>query len=231
MKQLQSFCVPTEGLTAEDIEKVLLLAVEAGAEKGKWVSRLTNCEGIESIGVYTKNYFKYFGVTDGATFFEDSVGAFGEDVIEFTYEDPVDYLEELIYKQKGGKIPLSKIKEAVPKEENEPFVIESIPRFKCTLYIAGNKNTIEEECAEFCEKGACVSIQETSFVYTAGREFGAAISIISYARFPKDHLVLREDTIKLGEFLLEKCHQHTCTVLTDQESIMITRSLDTVKEK
>lgn len=117
------------------------------------------------------------------------------------------------------------------KERKMKTEIKSIKRAKLTIFIAGNKNTIEETCAEYCESGACVSIQETSFVYTAGREFGAAISIISYARFPKDYCELKSNTIKLATLLIERCHQHSCTILTDDESIMITRVLDTVKEK
>ena len=102
---------------------------------------------------------------------------------------------------------------------------------KFTIYIAGNKNTIEEACAEYCDKGACVSIQDTTFVYTAGREFGAAISIISYARFPKSNDTLKESSIELANILIERCHQHSCTILSDDESIMVTRVFDNVKEK
>lgn len=111
------------------------------------------------------------------------------------------------------------------------FEINETEAYQCSIYIAGNMNTIEETCPEFCERGACVSIQPTTFVYTTGREFGAEIKFISYARFPKGRDKWNEDAIELAKLLIEKCHQHSCTVIDDQKSIMLTRKFSKVKEK
>lgn len=114
---------------------------------------------------------------------------------------------------------------------NIEFESKSTNPYQVDIHIAGNLMTIEEVCAEFCERGACVSITPQTFVYTAGRETGAKVTFISYARFPKDDDELFNQAEQLARLLLEKCHQHTCTIIDNHVSLMLNRNLSTVKEK
>lgn len=111
------------------------------------------------------------------------------------------------------------------------FDIKSTESYQCDIYIAGNTVTIEETCAAFCEKGACVSITPITYVYTAGRESGAKVTFISYARFPKGRQQWKQDALCLAKQLIKSCHQHSCTVIDDEESLMVTRKLSAIKEK
>ena len=109
--------------------------------------------------------------------------------------------------------------------------IKETEAYQCSIYIAGNLTTIEQVCSEFCERGACVSFQPTTFVYTCGVEHGAEIKFISYTRFPKGREKWKADAISLAEMLLKRCYQHTCTVIDDEKSTMLNRKFTNVKEK
>ena len=99
------------------------------------------------------------------------------------------------------------------------------------IFIAGNYLTIEESCAGWCEKGGCVSITPYTFVYTAGRELGAKITLINYARFPKTYSEMEMDAIELAKLLLVQCKQHSCSVVSEGKSRYLVRNLDTIKTK
>jgi len=111
------------------------------------------------------------------------------------------------------------------------YKLEHTNNYQVDIYIAGNILTIEEVCAKFCESGACVSITPTSFIYTAGRETGAKITIINYARFPKEDIKLKTMALNLAKLLLAECCQHTCSVVDSNSSTMVTRILETEKVK
>lgn len=54
-----------------------------------------------------------------------------------------------------------------------------------TIYVAGDEAHARRVCREFCdERGWCVTVTPTTYVYTDGEESGVAIGIVNYPRFP-----------------------------------------------
>ncbi len=54
------------------------------------------------------------------------------------------------------------------------------------IHIAGDCQKATQFCQSFCDaKGLCVTVTETLYVYTGGREPGVRIGLINYPRFPK----------------------------------------------
>lgn len=101
------------------------------------------------------------------------------------------------------------------------------PTFKATIYMAGDIQTVKNECRKFCyEHGLCVTIKPCDFVYTGGAESGVEVGLINYPRFPVDRLSIRKRAHSLAIHLIEKCSQHTATVVDDEETSWFTRNPD-----
>ena len=77
-------------------------------------------------------------------------------------------------------------------------------------------------CQKYCdEKGFCVSVTETEFVYTNGNEPGAIVGIISYPRFPSNNGDLRDRALELGEILRKACGQYKVSIVMPSEVVML----------
>ena len=102
---------------------------------------------------------------------------------------------------------------------------------KCTygqadIYIAGDITLIKHYCAEYCMSGLCVSVFECEYIYTGGRESGAKITLINYARFPKTQDGITQTAKSIGHFLCVKLHQSSFSVVTPLDSFFISRRDD-----
>jgi len=95
--------------------------------------------------------------------------------------------------------------------------------YSVTIYIAGPIDQIKQQCRKYCEKGLCVTVTPTDYIYTMGEESGAMIGLINYPRFPKDTADIYEEGVKLGEELMFKCHQGSFTIVTPTTSYFFSR--------
>ena len=104
--------------------------------------------------------------------------------------------------------------------------------FWAKIYMAGDLNTIEQVCREWCMKGACVTVTPTNYIYTMGEESGAEIGFIHYPRFAKDQTKVAtmetkkqilESAEELGQELLEKCYQGSFTIMTPDDTFFFSR--------
>ena len=91
------------------------------------------------------------------------------------------------------------------------------------IYIAGPIVQIEQICREYCERGACVTVTPTNYIYTMGEEDGAEVGFINYPRFPKSPEDILEQAEDLGCELLEKCHQGSFTIMTPDRTYFYSR--------
>lgn len=91
------------------------------------------------------------------------------------------------------------------------------------IHIAGSRLAATEACREFCLRGLCVSISEEDFVFTGGMEAGVRIGLINYPRFPKSAEEIEATAIDLARYLIEKLHQQSCTVVSDNRTIWLSR--------
>ena len=89
------------------------------------------------------------------------------------------------------------------------------------IFNVAKESTIKV-CQEYCnDLGLCLSVTDTTFVYTNGNEPGLIIGLINYPRFTSTQHILKQKAIKLAEILLKKLKQERITVVCSDESIMV----------
>lgn len=91
------------------------------------------------------------------------------------------------------------------------------------IHIAGSRAAAIEACREFCLRGLCVSIAEEDFVFTGGMESGVRIGLINYPRFPKSREDIFSVAVELAQFLIERLHQQSCSVVGDTSTVWLSR--------
>jgi len=91
------------------------------------------------------------------------------------------------------------------------------------IYMAGDFAVAKETCRKFVESGLCVNINRLDYIYTFGEQSGFVVELIQYPKFPDtEHSILNKAT-SLMEILLEKCHQKSCTIMTQEDSYYVER--------
>jgi len=80
------------------------------------------------------------------------------------------------------------------------------------IFIAGNVQRAKQLCAEFVEKGACVNVVETEYIYKYGMEQGVIVEFINYPRFPKTPDQVIRDAFQLGKMLMRGLHAGSFTI-------------------
>lgn len=105
----------------------------------------------------------------------------------------------------------------------------SAPTFFARIYIGGDLAFIKQVCRAFCgEKGLCVTVDPTTFIYTGGEETGAVVGLINYPRFPATNKVITDLACELADILMTECHQKSCTIMTPSDTVFLQKD---VKEK
>ena len=83
---------------------------------------------------------------------------------------------------------------------------------------------VSDVCQAYCdEKGFCVTVSPTEFIYKDGFEPGAVIGIINYPRFPNTIDELRARALELGKILLKEMDQERLSIVMPRETIMLER--------
>ncbi len=80
------------------------------------------------------------------------------------------------------------------------------------IFIAGNVQRAKQICQKYVEKGACVNVVETEYIYKYGAETGVIVEFISYPRFPKPFDELFEDAKELADLLLNGLYAGSYTI-------------------
>ena len=94
--------------------------------------------------------------------------------------------------------------------------------------MAGNYANAEEICRQFCERGMCVSIHPTNYIYTGGEECGFVATLINYPRFPKSPVDLKDIAFELAMKLMKGLHQQSFSIEGPEETLFFsTRPEDT----
>lgn len=91
------------------------------------------------------------------------------------------------------------------------------------IFIAGSIGHCKELLSEYAMRGACYSVDPTTFIYTGGREDGMVVRLINYPRFPSSGQGITDAAIALAEFLIIGLHQHSCTVQAPDRTIWLSR--------
>lgn len=104
--------------------------------------------------------------------------------------------------------------------------ITTAKTYEANIFIAGDIHRIRELCGEYCERGFCVSITPTEWVYTYGRETGVIVGLINYPRFPRTPEEIKAKAIELAEMLIVSAHQGSCSIVCTDETLFISRRDD-----
>lgn len=91
--------------------------------------------------------------------------------------------------------------------------IEHVPSVKVEIFIAGDAEKARQICQKFCDdRGLCVTVTETTYVYTGGREAGVIVGLINYPRFPSDAAAIGDKAAHLALRLREGLGQESFTI-------------------
>ena len=80
---------------------------------------------------------------------------------------------------------------------------------------------VYEICQEYVEKGLCVTVTKTKFIYTGGSEAGVCIGLINYPRFPTENREVLYDAKELAVILMKELCQFRCTIITADKTYLI----------
>lgn len=102
-------------------------------------------------------------------------------------------------------------------------MIEGIKTDNCStfwakIYIAGPKHKAEDVCRQWAERGACVNVYETNYIYKYGEQTGVVVEIINYPRFPKTPSEITLLALELGFKLLDAMNQGSFTLQTTENT-------------
>jgi len=98
------------------------------------------------------------------------------------------------------------------------MTIKQTDTFWAKIYIAGPIAGIEQCCRDYCQKGLCVTVTPTNYIYTGGEQTGAIIGLINYARFPMTEEFIEESMIELGGKIMISLHQLSFSVETPKDT-------------
>lgn len=62
-------------------------------------------------------------------------------------------------------------------------VHKTAPAYKVEIFIGGDYFDAMNICEIFCERGLCVTVEPTVYIFTGGRCNGVRVGLINYARF------------------------------------------------
>jgi hypothetical protein len=99
-----------------------------------------------------------------------------------------------------------------------------VPSYEVRIYIAGDAHTAKCVCRKYAkERGACVTVTKTKYVYTGGSEDGVVIGFINYPPFPKMQSVMEKEAFELAEMLKDSLCQNSYTIWTPHRTTTIGR--------
>lgn len=82
----------------------------------------------------------------------------------------------------------------------------------------------ESICRAYCDEvGLCVSVTQTTFVYTGGSEPGVIVGLIHYPRFPHEspENVIRKHAAAIAKRLKEAFRQERITIVYPDMTVML----------
>ncbi len=108
------------------------------------------------------------------------------------------------------------------------MLLEKISRTEAATYvadifIAGDEGAARQACQEFVLQGLCVNFTGCEYIFTGGRESGVRVGLINYPRFPKPPEEIFATALRLAEFLIDRLHQSSATVVGGDRSVFLSR--------
>jgi len=102
---------------------------------------------------------------------------------------------------------------------SEESGVSAAPTYYARIYVGGDLANIKQVCREYCMgHGLCVTVDPTTFIYTAGEETGAVVGLINYPRFHFTLEKILEHAQTLAGALMVACCQRSCSIQTPDQT-------------
>ena len=109
--------------------------------------------------------------------------------------------------------------------------MKSVETIVVTIYMAGDIDTAKRWLRRRCyERGLCVTVTPTTFIYTGGEEAGFAVGFVNYPRFPSDADILCETAQQIADALIVECCQKSALIVAPDRTEWITKKPPGVHE-
>lgn len=96
------------------------------------------------------------------------------------------------------------------------------PSYPVQIYIAGDAARATEICRAYCDsEGFCVTVTQTSYVYTGGQESGVIVGLINYGRFPSEPQAIFAQARVLTDLLIEGLGQESASIQGPDKTLWI----------
>lgn len=99
--------------------------------------------------------------------------------------------------------------------------VVSEPTYKINLYMAGDitfaKRFLRKECYP-PNKGLCVTVISTTYIYTGGEEEGFIVGFVNYPRFPTTKDLLWDRARGIAIKMLSELGQFSCLLVGDDRT-------------
>jgi len=99
------------------------------------------------------------------------------------------------------------------------MITKTVKTYWVKIYVSGPIEVVKQACRQEClERGLCVTVEPTTFIYTGGEEQGAVIGLVNYPRFPTSAGSIRARAQRLALAVLETTCQHSVMVMTPEDT-------------
>lgn len=100
---------------------------------------------------------------------------------------------------------------------------ETVNTYWVKIFMAGDYAVASQALRKYCfEKGLCVTIDKTNYIYTGGEEEGFVVGLINYPRFPKKPDELFGIAYDVAILLKDVCCQHSFTLMAPDKTVWVT---------
>ncbi len=90
------------------------------------------------------------------------------------------------------------------------------PTYYARIYIAGDYREAMNLCREYVQRGLCVTVTPTEYIYTGGQQSGVIVELINYPRFPADKNEILKQAQGLAEVLRDRLFQRSYSIMTPE---------------
>lgn len=100
--------------------------------------------------------------------------------------------------------------------------MKTVPTYQASIFMAGEIETAKRWLRRHCyERGLCVTVTPTAFIYTGGEEHGFVVGLVNYPRFPGTPAAIRARAVQIAQALIVECCQRTALVVASDETTWI----------
>lgn len=107
----------------------------------------------------------------------------------------------------------------VAEEKLNRIKSKSVKSYQATIFVGGDLVLAKLACRKFCdERGECVTVDPTDYIYTNGSTEGVRVGFINYPRFPRSRRVIFNQAVELARWLIVALDQESASVVASDRT-------------